>query len=201
MDDRNYVLDYMDELKQLQPCTEKEEMILIEQLLHGDENAEGRLIEGNLNRVFELAEKRAGQGAPMGDLIQEGNMALVESVAEFRSVGVRFSGGSFRTFLDGRIEAAMDRLLNEEQGQKHAAGKLAEEANRLLYLTGVLEEELEREPSLAELAEKMGLPEDEVENIMRVSLSAAEMGDVGEPEEAEQAAPKSNPLKEGWDGF
>jgi len=201
MDDRNYVLDYMDELKQLEPCTEKEEGILIGQLMHGDDNAESRLIEGNLQRVFDLAQKRAGQGTPLGDLIQEGNMALVEAIGEFRSVGVRFSGGSFRTFLDGRITSAMDRLLEQEKGQKDAASKMALEANRLLYLTGVLEEELEREPTLAELAEKMGMPEDEVENIMRISLSAADLGDAGEPEEPETASAKHNPLKEGWDQY
>ena len=54
---------------------------------------------------------------------------------------------------------------------------MAREANRLLEVTEALEEELGREVTLAELAERMKLPGDEVENILRVSYSAMEIGE------------------------
>lgn len=100
---------------------------------------------------------------------------------------------NFEEFLSGIIKKALEDFISKEGKEILAARKMEDEANRLLNLTRTFEEEKGRTATLSELAELMGLPESEVENIIRVSFSAMSLGD-----KSEEAAPGKNPLKDGW---
>ena len=67
---------YLEELEAVAEAGPEEELSLLERLAAGDVSARERLIEGNLKRVLEYAKEYDGRGLPMGDLVQEGNMAL-----------------------------------------------------------------------------------------------------------------------------
>ena len=104
----------------------------VKNLLGGDESAQNRLIEGNLHRVLALARNRAGQGVLIGDLVQEGNMALVTAIEEYRNAGVRLLGEPMAEFLERKIDAAMEALVREQSGFARTAERMAADANRLL---------------------------------------------------------------------
>ncbi len=176
-EEKAYFQMYLEDLKTVAPCEAGEEAILIQHLLSGDESAQGRLIEGNLHRVLELARRHAGQGVLIGDLVQEGNMTLVASIEEYRNAGVRLAGEPLAAFLEKKVEEAMEALIREQRGYDRAAERTAEDANRLLALVKELEEEWGRAATLEELAERMHLPEEYVEEVMRISYHAMENGD------------------------
>lgn len=176
-EEKAYFQMYLEDLKAVAPCEAGEEAILVQHLLSGDESAQNRLIEGNLHRVLEMARNRAGQGVLIGDLVQEGNMALVTAIEEYQDAGVRITGEPFAAFLERKVGAALEALLQEQRGYSQTGARMAADANRLLTLVKELEEELGRAATLAELAEKMQLPEAYVEEVMRISYHAMENGD------------------------
>ena len=185
-----YLKIYIDELSQINPCLPEENLSLLRKVSLGDEQARARLIEGNLHLVPEVVIEYENSGAQVGDLIQEGNVALMDAVSALdgRDAGLE-------AFLTERIRAAIEEFIRLEGVETLASRKLEDEANRLINLTRDFEAEHERAASLAELSELMGLPEDEVENIMRISYSAMTMGDKSAGEEK---APQRNPLRDGW---
>ena len=104
-------------------------------------------------------------------------MALVTSIEEYRTAGVRLTGEPLAAFLEKKVEEAMGALIREQRGYDRTGERMAEDANRLLVLVKELEEELGRAATLTELAERMQLPEDYVEEVMRISYHAMENGD------------------------
>jgi DNA-directed RNA polymerase sigma subunit (sigma70/sigma32) len=116
-----------------------------------------------------MAKRVAGKGVAIGDLIQEGNLALVSAIDDYRTTGLTAIDEEFRVMLYTKIEQAMDAAIGEETHFTETAEKLARDANRLLTLTRELEEQLGRSASLTELAEKMGEAEEYIKEVMRVS--------------------------------
>ncbi len=173
-EEKAYFKMYLEDLKQIRPCDAEEVELLAERLLAGDELARNRLTEGHLHMVLELAGKRAGQGVLIGDLVQEGNMALVTVLSELQREGSSLLAGGLSQLLSSRVDAAIRQLIEEQSGHDKAGERMARETNRLLAATLALEEELGREATLAELSEKVRLPEDKVKELIKISLNAAE---------------------------
>ena len=173
-EEKAYFKMYLEDLRQIRPCDAEEAERLAERLILGDEEARNRLTEGHLHMVLDLAGKRAGQGVLIGDLVQEGNMALVMALAELQSEGTSILAGGLAEMLAARVDTALRQLIEEQSGHDKAGERMARETNRLLAATLALEEELGREATLAELAEKVRLPEDKVKELIKISLNAAE---------------------------
>ena len=165
---------YLKDLKRVRRCSDEEAMMLTERLMNGDLSAAKRLIEGHLHLVLELAAKHAGNGVLIGDLVQEGNVELVTAVDELSSGSTMILGGGFRHHIISRVEQVMKCEISAQSGHEKAADRIAQETNRLLAATMELEDELGREATLAELSERVGLPEENVKELIRISLSAAE---------------------------
>ncbi len=180
---------YLHDLKAVRRCSDDETAMLTERLMNGDDSVAHRLIEGHLHLVLELATKHAGNGVLIGDLVQEGNVELVTAVDEILSGGMLLAGG-FPEYIAGRVEKVMKREITAQSGHIKAADRIAEEANKLLLATMELEDELGREASLFELSDRVGLPEENVKELIRISLSAAEFAN--RDAEREAAEGKSN---------
>lgn len=172
-EEKAYFKMYLEDLKGVVPCGADEAAMLAERLLTGDETALTRLTEGHLHLVLEIARRHSGRGVLMGDLVQEGNMALMLALDEM-AAGTSFLAGGIREFLTARVETAMKALVSEQGDHEKAGEKMAREANRLLAATAELEEELSREATLTELSRRVNLPEDKVKELIRISLNAAE---------------------------
>ena len=210
MEEKEYIKTYLDELENVTPLGEEENVKLVARLRVGEDVSE-KLIEGNLYLVPGIVSEYLESGAPVGDLISEGNMALMNAargLAEVDEVPDKID-----EFFVSKIREAIENFISEEGRISLAAAKMEEEANRLFEITKDFEDENGRPATLAELAELMGMSEDEVENILRVSYSAMMLGDVGEDESKQITEPKDedggdeagyfgdgkrNPLIDGW---
>lgn len=168
-EEKAYLDDYLRALRDIEEEADGETGWLLERLLSGDDSVASRLTEINLRTVVDMAKRVAGKGVAIGDLIQEGNLALVSAIDDYRTTGLTAIDEEFRVMLYTKIEQAMDAAIGEETHFTETAEKLARDANRLLALTRELEEQLGRSASLTELAEKMGEAEEYIKEVMRVS--------------------------------
>lgn len=156
---------YKEELKGIVPCTREEIELLAEELSMGDESVRNRLIEGNLERVIQIAENYMEQGVLFSDLVQEGNMALTMAAYEYE-------GGGFLPFAEERIVQAMEKIVEEQKGESSVGEKMAAYINVMNEVTSRLAEELGRQATVEEVAEKMQISVDEVKELMKTALNA-----------------------------
>ncbi len=156
---------YMDEIAQIHPLETEEEMRLLDRLKNGDTTVRSRLMEGYLPFVAETAKAYAEKGLPIGDLIQEANMALIMAVDEYEDGDLK---SQVQALARERIQVAL-----EEQKQANDVGEeILARINVLKEVSKRLAEELGREATVTELAEKMKMTEDEIKEIMKQTLDA-----------------------------
>ena len=160
---------YLEELEAVAEAGPEEELSLLERLAAGDVSARERLIEGNLKRVLEYAKEYDGRGLPMGDLVQEGNMALAALAMEYES-------GAFQELLRERVRACIEAALEEQRMEAEIEENVAARVNVLQEVSRVMAKELGREATVEELAAKMKMTEDEIRDIMKVTLDAVNVG-------------------------
>lgn len=160
---------YLEELEAVAEAGPEEELSLLERLAAGDVSARERLIEGNLKRVLEYAKEYDGRGLPMGDLVQEGNMALTALAMEYES-------GAFQELLRERVCACIEAALEEQRMEAEIEENVAARVNVLQEVSRVMAKELGREATVEELAAKMKMTEDEIRDIMKVTLDAVNVG-------------------------
>ncbi len=156
---------YKKDLEGIVPCTREEIEELAEALSMGEESARNRLIEGNLERVIQIAEEYAERGVPFSDLVQEGNMALTMAAYEYE-------GGGFLPFAEDAIVQAMEAAIEEQKGEESVGEKMAAYINVMNEVTSRLAEELGRQATVEEVAEKMQISVDEVKELMKMALNA-----------------------------
>ncbi len=171
---------YMEEVAELIELAKEEEEILFAQYLNGDDFAKERLIEGNLKRVLQVSANYIGKGIPLGDLIQEGNIALLLAMAEFEGSLLE----DFHFYLEAKVKEVMEQLLAFEEQEGNTGKKMVERANLLSEASKLLADELGREPSAEELANRLSMTEEEIRDIMKMSLDALSvMSEQGQEED------------------
>lgn len=156
---------YKEELKHVKPCDEAERKALIEAVLAGDSDAGKRLVEGHLDRAVLLAEQYRDKGLPLSDLVQEANMALLLFVGEYE-------GGDFLDALDSRMKAAVLAALKSQDTEARIEEEMAARVNVLSDIAAGMANELGREATVEELAERMKMTVDEIKDIMKLTLDA-----------------------------
>lgn len=160
-----YYRMYMADLKGLPPFSKTRETALLKQFLGGDTSVGQSLIEGRLRFAAKTAALYRGQGVILMDLIQEANMALVMAVS-------KYEGGSFEELILTEIKDAIEAALTEAGSEADVESYLASQINSLMIVTARLAEELGREATLAELSEKMHMPEDSVRELVKIAMDA-----------------------------
>lgn len=177
--EKNIVQMYLDEIHAENALSESEEKSLLVSLLSlqsGSENNSddkkamiNQLTENNLHRVIEQSEQFMNKGVSHGDLLQEGNLGLVEGIATYSgSENIK----DFHDFLDNCIATAMKDAILEQDAASRVGVHAADRANELDRASIALSKDLNRVPTLEELAKHVSLPVDEVEQIMKMSLNA-----------------------------
>lgn len=161
----NYYEVYLEELSAIVPITKEEENKLLKEMAVGNSKAEGRLIEGSLHRVAEMAKEFEEKGISIQDLIQEGNLALTIAVSDYEE-------GDFEQYIAGKIREAFlhaeDNLLMEKRAEEEILARV----NVLNKVSSMMAEELGREATVEELAEKMKMTVLEVQDIMQLALNS-----------------------------
>lgn len=166
--DKDMVNIYMEEIEKASKVGEEQEEMLVRKLLNGDENARNLLIEANLAYATALAKEYIGRGLLLSDLIQECNIGLMMAINEFEP-GIH---RNFRQYKEKVIRKHVEDVMAEYNQSTRSAMKMATRINELNDLATEFAKEYEREAKPSELAEHMGISEEEVRELMKVSLDA-----------------------------
>lgn len=136
-----------------------------EAAIHRGEQAKQRLVEANLRLVVSIAKRHVGRGMLFLDLIQEGNMGLMKAVDKYDySKGFKFS-----TYATWWIRQAITRAIADQARTIRIPVHMVETINKLVRFQRQLTQELGREPTPEEIAEKMDTTPEKVRDILKIS--------------------------------
>jgi RNA polymerase primary sigma factor len=153
---------YFQDIKGAQLLTPEEEQELARRIAQGDDAARKRMIESNLRLVVKVARRYMGQGLPVLDLIEEGNIGLIKAVERFKpEKKCRFS-----TYAVLWIRQSIERGLVSQSRTVRLPAHVVGDLKRMIRVTRSLAQRLEREPVLEELAKEMGVDSDYVNRLM-----------------------------------
>ncbi|MDY4230860.1 MAG: RNA polymerase sigma factor RpoD [Candidatus Faecousia sp.] len=156
---------YLKEIGKIPLLTPEQEQELASRLAEGDEQAYDKMIEANLRLVVSIAKRYVGRGLPFLDLIQEGNLGLIKAVGKFDHT----KGYKFSTYATWWIRQSISRAIADHARTIRIPVHMVETINRVARANHELLQELGRDPTAGEIAHRLHLPLEKVEEVMRVS--------------------------------
>lgn len=156
---------YLKEIGKIPLLTPEQEQELASRMAEGDEQAYDKMIEANLRLVVSIAKRYVGRGLPFLDLIQEGNLGLIKAVGKFDHT----KGYKFSTYATWWIRQSISRAIADHARTIRIPVHMVETINRVARANHELLQELGRDPTAGEIAHRLHLPLEKVEEVMRVS--------------------------------
>ncbi|MFH1737402.1 MAG: RNA polymerase sigma factor RpoD/SigA [bacterium] len=149
------------------PLSPEEERKMIRRFRRGDKTARDRIIESNQRFVIRMALKMRGQGLPLADLIQEGNLGLIEALERFdpgRNCRlISYASWWIRLYMQRGIEHK-SRVVNIPVNKLCSLKRIKNIQHTYLKTEG-------RQPTLEEISKHTGIPVDKIESISGLSSS------------------------------
>lgn len=175
---------YLKDIGKVPLLTSEQEVELAKRILEGDEEAKAQLCEANLRLVISIAKRYSGKNMQFLDLIQEGNLGLLKAVEKFDyTKGFRFS-----TYATWWIRQSIVRALADQARTIRIPVHMVETINKIGRESKKMLQELGREPTTEELAERLGMPASRVSEIQKIALDPISLeSPIGEEEDSKIA--------------
>ena len=175
---------YLREIGKIPLLNAEEELELAQKVVAGDKRAKDKMAEANMRLVVSIAKRYSGRGLDFLDLIQEGNTGLLRAVEKFDPD----KGFKFSTYATWWIRQAITRAIADQARTIRIPVHMVETINKLLRTQRRMTQELNREPTIEELAKELDMEPDKVEYVIKIkqditSLDAG-VGRDGEDEDS-----------------
>ena len=155
---------YLREIGKIPLLTSEEELALAHRVVAGEKRAKDKMAEANMRLVVSIAKRYSGRGLDFLDLIQEGNTGLLRAVEKFDPD----KGFKFSTYATWWIRQAITRAIADQARTIRIPVHMVETINKLLRTQRRMTQELNREPSIEELAKELEMEPDKVEYVMKI---------------------------------
>lgn len=174
---------YLEEVQNIPAFHDGEEKELIFRAAAGDPGARDRLMEGHLKFILEIVREHMGGPLGISEMIGISNLGLVKAIrlyldhaAAMIAKNKEFSleTPSLRDTIANTVKEDIGAAEQRERAEKREGDEIASRANLLMEAARVMAEELGREATKTELAERMKLPEEEVEQLLKMAMQAIE---------------------------
>lgn len=164
---------YLKEIGKIPLLSAQEEKDLAKKVAQGDVDAKNLFIKSNLRLVAKIARWYINCGLPYLDLVQEGNIGLIRAVEKFEVE----KGYKFSTYATWWIKQPILKAIAEKTGDIKVPVHMHEKIRKCQKMVNILTENLNRPPTISEVADAVGLPVSEIEEIIKalpevISLNA-----------------------------
>lgn len=155
---------YLREIGKIPLLNAEEELALAQKVVAGDKKAKDQMAEANMRLVVSIAKRYSGRGLDFLDLIQEGNTGLLRAVEKFDPD----KGFKFSTYATWWIRQAITRAIADQARTIRIPVHMVETINKLLRTQRRMTQDLNREPSIEELAKELEMEPEKVEYVMKI---------------------------------
>lgn len=155
---------YLREIGKIPLLNAEEELELAQRVVAGEKRAKDKMAEANMRLVVSIAKRYSGRGLDFLDLIQEGNTGLLRAVEKFDPD----KGFKFSTYATWWIRQAITRAIADQARTIRIPVHMVETINKLLRTQRRMTQELNREPTIEELAKELEMEPEKVEYVMKI---------------------------------
>ncbi len=162
---------YLREIGNVPLLTGEEEIELANRIREGDQAAREKMAQSNMRLVVSIAKRYTGRGLDLLDLIQEGNGGLLRAVEKFDPD----RGFKFSTYATWWIRQAITRAIADQSRVIRIPVHMFENINKLMRTQRRLTQELNREPTIEELAKELEMDPEKVEYIFKIKQETSSL--------------------------